>query len=110
MTTSQQRQQQVVGCAPQFNVCRLVQSNVRTMICLDQVSGHHVAQPHCDGGDGGNGRGATAPASPIAPRAIVRRGIDKFVVRPILGVLLLLLLLLHLICPLPRKAVSNGQF
>jgi hypothetical protein len=50
-----------------------------------------------------------APASPVAPCAVVCRGIDEFVVRPILG-MLLLLLLLDLICPLLRKAVSDGQF
>jgi hypothetical protein len=61
-----------------------------------------------DGGIGGNGRGATAPASPIAPCAVVHRRIDKFVVHPILG-MLLLLLLLHLIRPLPCKAMSDGQ-
>ncbi len=58
-----------------------------------------MARPHCNGGNGGDGRGTT----------IICRGIDDFVVRPILGVLLLLLLL-DLICPLPREAVSNGQF
>jgi hypothetical protein len=67
-----------------------------------------VAQPHCNSGDGGNGHSATALASPVAPRAVVLRGIDEFV-RPILGVLLLLLLL-DLICPIPRKAVFDGQF
>ncbi len=68
-----------------------------------------MAQPHCDGSDGGDGRNAMAPASPVAPRAVVHRGIDEFLIRPILG-LLLLLVLLDLVCPLPRKAVSNGQF
>jgi hypothetical protein len=50
-----------------------------------------------------------APASPILPCVIVCRGINKFVVPPILGVLLFLLLL-HLICPLPCEVVSDGQF
>jgi hypothetical protein len=68
-----------------------------------------VARPHCDGSNGGNGCGETAPASPVVPRAIVRCGIDKFVVCPILGVLLLFLLL-DLICPLPCEAVSDGLF
>ncbi len=43
------------------------------------------------------------------PHTVVCCGIDEFVVRPILGVLLLLLLL-HLIRPLPCGAVSDGQF
>jgi hypothetical protein len=68
-----------------------------------------VARPHCDGGDNGNGRSATAPASPVAPHAVICRGIDEFVVRPILS-MLLLLLLLHLINPLPREVVSDRQF
>jgi hypothetical protein len=68
-----------------------------------------VAQPHCDSGNGGDWHGGTAPTSPVAPRAIVRRGFDKFVLCPILSVLLLLLLL-HLINPLPREAVSDGRF
>jgi hypothetical protein len=76
---------------------------------LDPVGGHHVARPHCNGGNGSDSRGATVPASLVLPRAIVHRGIDEFVVRSILGVLLLLLLL-DLICPLPREAVSDGQF
>ncbi len=68
-----------------------------------------MAQPHCEGSNGGDGRNAMAPASPVAPCAVVHRGIDEFVIRPILG-LLLLLVLLDLVCPLPLKAVSNGQF
>ncbi len=43
------------------------------------------------------------------PCAVVCRGIDKFVVCPILSVLLLLLLI-HLINPLPCEVVSDGQF
>jgi hypothetical protein len=109
MTTSRRRRQRVVGHAPQFDVGRLVRSDVCTAKRLDQVGRHHVARPHCDGGNGGDGRGATALPSPIAPHAVVRHRIDEFVVRPILGVLLLLLLL-DLICPLPRKAVSDGRF
>jgi hypothetical protein len=99
----------VVGRAPQLDIRRLVRSNVRIAISLDRVGGHHVAQPHCNGGNGGNGHGKTVPASPDAHRAVVRRRIDEFVVCPILGVLLLLLLL-DLICPLPCEAVSGGQF
>ncbi len=68
-----------------------------------------MARLHCNGGNGSCGRNMMAPASPIAPCAIVRCGIDEFVVCPILG-MLLLLLLHHLICPLPCKAVSDGQF
>ncbi len=98
-----------MGRAPQFDVRRRVQSDVRAAIRLDQVGGHHVARSHCDGGDGGNGRGVMAPASPVMPCTIVHCGIDEFVVHPILS-MLLLLLLLHLINPLPRKAVSDGQF
>ncbi len=81
-------------------------SGLRPTILCGRQSGQRVC---LNGGDGGNSHGVMAPASPVAPYAVVRHGIDKFVIRPILGVLLLLLLL-HLIRPLPCEVVSNGQF
>jgi hypothetical protein len=100
---------EVVGHAPQFNVRRGVRSDVCAAIRLDQVGRHHVARPHCNGGNGSDGRGTMAPASPIAPCAVVRRGIDKFIICPILSMLLLLLIII-IINPLPCEAVSDRQF